>query len=226
MTDLKTGFLLSFCLHFLLAFIFSINYYPAKKIHYIPIQLISYKAPEPASKDIISPSQSAKKVVKKESVEPQQKPAKQEKKIPAVSRPETSPQKLVKKIEPEKVTGHTEPITKKKEIVSSCPSGMGISLENQDFPYSGYVNMLRNKVADKWSPAANAYAGSRKVLVYFRILRDGSVREILVKETSGVSYIDRSAVRAIKNSSPFPPLPAGFVEDKLGVYFMFELAGG
>lgn len=35
---------------------------------------------------------------------------------------------------------------------------------------------------------------------------------------------DRSAVRAVQASDPMPPLPAGYDDDYLGVYFVFDAA--
>lgn len=110
---------------------------------------------------------------------------------------------------------------------SGAGSGYGgsIGIDAGNFPYMGYVNILRNRVAQNWNPTPYTSVGSKKVLVYFKIFKDGEVKDLIIKESSGMSYIDRSASRAIINSSPFPPLPAGFPDKSLGVYFMFELSG-
>jgi protein TonB len=47
-----------------------------------------------------------------------------------------------------------------------------------------------------------------RVIVAFRILSNGSVRDIRVVEGSGHAVLDRSAVEAVRSASPFPPLPA------------------
>lgn len=103
--------------------------------------------------------------------------------------------------------------------------GGNIGVDAGNFPYMGYINILRNRVAQNWNPTPYTSVGSKKVLVYFKIFKDGEVKDLTIKESSGMSYIDRAASRAIIISAPFPPLPAGFPDKSLGVYFMFELSG-
>ncbi|MGE5247856.1 MAG: energy transducer TonB, partial [Verrucomicrobiota bacterium] len=47
-----------------------------------------------------------------------------------------------------------------------------------------------------------------RVIVAFRILQDGTVRDIRVVEGSGHAVLDRSAVEAVRSASPFPQPPA------------------
>jgi protein TonB len=47
-----------------------------------------------------------------------------------------------------------------------------------------------------------------RVVVSFRILPDGSVRDIRVVEGSGHAILDRNAVEAVRSASPFPRPPA------------------
>ncbi len=58
-----------------------------------------------------------------------------------------------------------------------------------------------------------------KVFIQFEILRDGSVANESVKQSSGVPSLDRSGIRAIR-ASQFPPLPGG--ETRVTVEFFFE----
>ncbi|MEP6781590.1 MAG: TonB family protein, partial [Gemmatimonadaceae bacterium] len=59
----------------------------------------------------------------------------------------------------------------------------------------------------------------------FLIHRDGSVSEISVTKSSGSSSFDREArgaVEAAGTSRAFGPLPSGFPDDVLPVYFTFS----
>ena len=47
-----------------------------------------------------------------------------------------------------------------------------------------------------------------EVLVVFRILADGSVRDVRVMQGSGHAVLDRGAVEAVRGASPFPRPPA------------------
>lgn len=54
-------------------------------------------------------------------------------------------------------------------------------------------------------------------------MRDGSVRNVSLLQTSGISTLDYSVQRAISDASPFPPIPPGFDKDHMRVEFTFEL---
>ena len=47
-----------------------------------------------------------------------------------------------------------------------------------------------------------------EVVVVFRILADGSVRDVRVMQGSGHAVLDRGAVEAVRGASPFPRPPA------------------
>jgi protein TonB len=46
-----------------------------------------------------------------------------------------------------------------------------------------------------------------KVVVAFQLLSDGSVRDVRVVQGSGHAALDRGAVDAVRNASPFPRSP-------------------
>jgi len=46
-----------------------------------------------------------------------------------------------------------------------------------------------------------------KVVVAFHLLLDGSVRDVRVVQGSGHSALDRGAIDAVRNASPFPRSP-------------------
>jgi TonB family protein len=47
-----------------------------------------------------------------------------------------------------------------------------------------------------------------------------------VEKTSGNTFYDQAAVRAILEASPFPPLPEEWTRPSLRVMFRFELRTG
>lgn len=47
-----------------------------------------------------------------------------------------------------------------------------------------------------------------KVKISFIIARDGFVRDIMITESSGIEILDKNAINAVKNASPFPRPPA------------------
>jgi protein TonB len=46
-----------------------------------------------------------------------------------------------------------------------------------------------------------------KVVVAFHLLPDGSVRDVRVVQGSGHASLDRGAIDAVRNASPFPRSP-------------------
>ena len=228
MTDIKLGFIISISVHFLFFLFLSLGSKSSSKIYYIPIQVIgssygssgagglggtggeSGSAPSGGiSAEKISETKKTGDVVKPGDI--------------VAGKVVSKKSKLDKKdiLKWEKETGKGPGIG--PGSVTGLGTGIGVDAVN--FPYMGYVNILRNKVAQNWNPEPYPSSSPKKVLVYFKILKDGVVANLTVKESAGVSFIDRSAIRAIMNSAPFPPLPAGYADDYLGVYFMFELSG-
>jgi protein TonB len=60
-----------------------------------------------------------------------------------------------------------------------------------------------------WRPPLLDVVGDERpsVTLTFVILRDGTARNVAVDISSGVPSFDRSAMRAVLEASPFPPLP-------------------
>lgn len=56
--------------------------------------------------------------------------------------------------------------------------------------------------------AARRMGWEGTVVVSFRLLADGSVRNVRIAESSGYPALDRGAVDAVRNASPFPRPPA------------------
>lgn len=134
-----------------------------------------------------------------------------------------------KNIEPKKVQQEVpkENIRSQQNVASTQSTSVGVGanksimFENADFRYSYYTVAIVKKISRYWQ-WANNYAACRAV-VYFKIDRDGFVKEVRIKESSGNEDFDQNAIRAIELSSPFAPLPEEYKQDNLGVYFEFKL---
>jgi TonB family protein len=87
-----------------------------------------------------------------------------------------------------------------------------------DFSYYGLA--IQNRIAANWSPAF--VSGEAICIVYFRIIRSGNVVGARVEQSSGIPFYDQSALRAVLESSPMPPLPAQFPDDTVGIHFRFR----
>jgi TonB family protein len=102
-----------------------------------------------------------------------------------------------------------------------------VSLENIDFPYSYYLAVMQRKIGERWQPIYGEIekGGAGRVVVFFRVLRDGTIKDLKVEKSSGSEFLDGSALRAIAEAGPMPPLPFEFQGDELRVHFGFEYSG-
>ncbi|MCB4792056.1 MAG: TonB family protein [Elusimicrobia bacterium] len=199
--DLKIALTLSILVH---VSVFLVTAYKSKSVIYLslPVEIFFYNAPSPtvSSGDIIP-----KEKEKDEVVIPKKEKRVKEKKKLKETKTETKQETTAGKAS-ESAPAHL------------VPSGQ-ISVDSARFPYTYYTSMIVKKISRNWQWAVEF--GRLKAVVYFKIQKDGSLTEVTVKESSGDSLYDQQALRAIKLSDPFPPLPQGYPEDNLGVFFEF-----
>jgi TonB family protein len=103
----------------------------------------------------------------------------------------------------------------------------GLTLGNnnplgQQFGY--YAKLIMDEVGRRWSTSTLNVQTAPVAIITFTINRDGSVPQnsIKVAQTSGVSPVDLSAMRAVMDSK-FPPLPQGFTRNDAQIELRFEL---
>ena len=105
---------------------------------------------------------------------------------------------------------------------STTRATASISLDVSDFPFTYYLRQLQAKISERWAPPRPATAGGERAVIMFEIGRDGSIREPVLEKGSGNALYDQSALRAIAEASPFPPLPVEFKSSSLRVHFGFD----
>jgi TonB family protein len=93
-------------------------------------------------------------------------------------------------------------------------------LEGGDFPYTLYLDRMKNLIGSRWLRPQTA--GEAKTIVYFQVERDGTIRNAAVTTASGNGNFDRAALRAVLEASPLPPLPFGYSGTYLGVHLTFR----
>lgn len=188
---------ISLFLHTLVFFITSISVVFRKNYITIPVELIYYTPPQVSPKEV--------KEIKKEE---------------EIVLPKRRKQPLKRKEKPEEKERKQEEPRPLPSPSALQPSST-LTPETAKFPYMYYLRNIRERISNNWRWSEEADAGVLKTVVYFKIYRDGSINEPVFKEKSGDSVFDSLAIRAIKISAPFPPLPSGYEEDTLGVYFEF-----
>ncbi|MBI3327915.1 MAG: TonB C-terminal domain-containing protein [Nitrospinae bacterium] len=95
-----------------------------------------------------------------------------------------------------------------------------LSLDTANFPFTYYLRQVTDRIEQNWlRPQENV----GRVVVYFRIKRDGTILEPQLYESSRNQAVDLLAAGAVKRSEPFPPLPVEFGGDYLGIYLCFGM---
>lgn len=93
------------------------------------------------------------------------------------------------------------------------------------FPFPGYLSNVVRQIALNWSP--RRVSAALVTEVKFMIRRDGSVAGIEVVKSSGDRLYDldgMGAIEAVGSTRSFGPLPTGWSDDVLVVYFTFDYA--
>jgi protein TonB len=78
-------------------------------------------------------------------------------------------------------------------------------------------------VTEKWQNGALAGQTAPMAIITFDIQRDGSIRNAKVAQPSGNSTMDYSALRAVMDAAPFPPLPPEYDRNQASVELQFQL---
>jgi len=92
--------------------------------------------------------------------------------------------------------------------------------------FGWYVDAARNRISSNWltSTISPNIISVRRAYVTFDILRDGTITNVQLTESSRSPEVDRSAMRAIYASSPLGPLPQEFSGSKVSVNFYFDFS--
>lgn len=92
--------------------------------------------------------------------------------------------------------------------------------------FGGYASLLQQRIAQNWKTqdVDPRVRTAPPVIMNFTILRDGTIKDIRVKTSSGNAALDYSAQRALYAVGKFEPLPAGYERDQAVIEFWFELS--
>lgn len=173
-----------------------------------------------------------------------QKPAAPKPVAPRIEEPKPEPPKVTPAKPVEKNTvplspfgrstkkGSESPETKPKPetappapVTSTAPvvpvGGTGVTgLEGGDFPFTLYIAGMQKAISRNWYRPQ--VGGDLTVVVRFRILRDGTITESVVTQSSGNATFDRQALSAVRSSNPLNPLPFAYNGTYLGVDLTFR----
>jgi periplasmic protein TonB len=90
--------------------------------------------------------------------------------------------------------------------------------------FSWYVEAVQRRVSSNWLQSAidPSVGYAPRVVLTFTILRNGTVTNVQITQSSNVPSVDTSAVRAVEASSPLQPLPPAYSGSNVNVEFYFD----
>jgi protein TonB len=223
---MRSSLAISLVIHLMISLI-AINWVSFREVKFVPRQVYAVdivtaaevrpETPEPKQVEQDKPPAEPE-------VEPEPEPEPEEEMPP----PPEQPKKPRKKKPPRKTVPTTEiEKTKPKEqpaedAESSPPQTGEMAFDTDDFPFAHYISRIRRKIAAHWRVPEGSQGEERFCVIYFRILRDGTVINTSIEQSSGLFIFDQAAQRSVVQSSPMPPLPREYDDDYLGVHFSFS----
>jgi TonB family protein len=78
---------------------------------------------------------------------------------------------------------------------------------------------LQRRIKMNWFPPSGTE--SKRVVVVFKILHDGSLTHLAIDKSSGSALADQAALKAVERAQPFSRLPEG-AEDDADIQFTFD----
>jgi TonB family protein len=91
---------------------------------------------------------------------------------------------------------------------------------------SMYLTLVDWKIQQNWVPVGAGASPESVVVIRFRVLRSGRVRDLELETSSGNASLDGSALRAVRQSLPLPPFPNLLTEPWLDLRYRFIVERG
>lgn len=204
---------------------------PPEKFDYVAVTVIPPQAlgsieepppppPKPEPKQETPPPPPPPEIKPEPKPEPD-RPTLVEKKPESKPKPAPSKPAPVKPAAPAPPPPPSAPIPKRQGSPFGDPLGAStneatLGVEDPNFTYGYYLDLIVGRISSNWTrpPVGGDIKDAR---VYFRIEKDGTVKDLVMRQSSGDQTFDQSALLAVQSSSPLPPLPKGYKRDFLGI---------
>lgn len=92
------------------------------------------------------------------------------------------------------------------------------SIREPDF--GPYMRELQRRIKMNWEPPKGNE--SKRVVLLFKIAKDGRLLSVRVFKSSGIPNADKAALNAVELTAPFRPLPVEFKGSSIDIQFTFD----
>lgn len=181
-----------------------------------PVKEVPAAPPPPVQKP---PAARPKVEVKKPPILPPPKAVKPAAKIPPPAKPKPAPA-------PQEAATETPPSAKSADNVSAIAPAptLQTEIEVPDFKFPYYAENIRRKIEMNWSPPPlGSAADVKEAVVGFILFPNGKIGDPKIEKSSGNSYFDQAALRAVYLANPLPPFPQGLRDPSLLIHYRFSL---
>ena len=86
--------------------------------------------------------------------------------------------------------------------------------------FGPYMRDLQRRIKMNWNPPKGNE--SKRVVLMFKIAKDGRLLSCSVFKSSGLQSADQAALDAVKLTAPFKPLPAEYKNSSIDIQFTFD----
>lgn len=86
--------------------------------------------------------------------------------------------------------------------------------------FGPYMRELQRRIKMNWDPPKGNE--SKRVVLMFKIAKDGRLLSCSVFKSSGLPSADKAAINAVQSTAPFRPLPADFKGPSIDIQFTFD----
>jgi TonB family protein len=115
--------------------------------------------------------------------------------------------------------------------LDNVDEGDGTFLNTREWKYATYFNRIKQAVSSTWNPQRaldqrdpdRTLFGNRDRFTLLTVTLDntGALKDVVVKKTSGVEFLDKTTIEAFKRAQPFANPPPGIVEPNGEIRFTF-----
>jgi len=99
------------------------------------------------------------------------------------------------------------------------PNGAPSVAAQKDVDFGPYMADLQRRIKRAWFPPRGQE--NRRVVVVFKIHREGELSNLRLVTSSGMAGADKAAMSAVENAAPFRHLPEG-ASDDVDIQFTFD----
>ena len=104
-----------------------------------------------------------------------------------------------------------------------------VTLDTTDIRYVGYMSKLKQRIEYIWRypPSAVQSGLHGDLYIRFTIMQNGSLSKVELVRTSGHQELDRAALVALKEGSPYWPFPQAWGKKSISItgHFIYSLGG-